>query len=256
MTIGVCCSPDQSSAFAAAGFDYIEINVQSHLKPHSSDDDFAPMRAQLAASPLPCRCANCFLPASLKVTGPHIDHTALSQYVDTACRRAHDAGLSVIVFGSGGARHIPDQFPRDTAWQQLLRFACMAGDFAARYGVIIAVEPLSRRECNVFASVAETAAFVRQVAHPAVRLLVDAYHWHANGEPVDDIVAAAPLIFHSHIATYANRLFPGDEPCDFSPFFSALQRGGYHASVSIEAQWDGSPDSAARAAALLRSYVQ
>jgi len=214
------------------------------------------MRAQLAAASLPCRSANCFLPASLKVTGPYVDHDALAAYVATACRRAHDAGLSLIVFGSGSARQIPDGFPRDTAWQQLLDFARMAGDQAALHHLTIAVELLNRRECHVFSSLAETAAFVRETAHPALRLLVDAFHCDANGEPVDDIIAAAPLIAHTHIATYAHWLFPGDEPCDFSAFFSALKRARYSGPVSIEAKWNGTPQSAARAARLLRRSLQ
>lgn len=255
MTIGVCCGPDLSQTFATAGFDYIELNAQRHLMPQASDAEFAPMRDALVSSTLPCRAANCFLPAALKVTGPAVDRKALDAYAATACRRAHEAGLSVIVFGSGGARHIPDGFPRESAWQQLLEFSRVAGDHAARYHITIAVEPLNRRESNVFSSVAETAAFVRELNHPAVRLLVDAYHWHANGESPDDIIAAAPLIVHAHIATYEQRLFPGDEPCDFAPFFSALKQGGYTGSVSIEAKWDGTPESAARAASLLRQLV-
>lgn len=255
MTLGVCCGPDLSHTFATAGFDYIEVNAQRHLMPQASDAEFAPMREALASSVLPCRAANAFLPAALKVTGPAVDRAALDAYAATACRRAHDAGLAVIVFGSGGARQIPDGFPRESAWQQLLDFARIAGDHAAHHHITIAVEPLRRQECNVLATVAESAAFVRQLNHPAVRLLVDAFHWHANGESPDDIVAAAPLIVHTHVATYAQRLFPGDEPCDFAPFFSALKQGGYAGSISIEAKWDGSPESAARAAALLRQLA-
>jgi hypothetical protein len=41
--------------------------------------------------------------------------------------------------------------------------------------VTIAVEPLNRRETNVWNATRECADYVRQVNHPHVRLLVDAY---------------------------------------------------------------------------------
>lgn len=255
MMLGVCCGPEISGVFADAGFDYIEVHVQRHLMPHAPDAEFAPVRQAILSSALPCRTANCFLPATLHVTGPAVDLSALQAYVATACRRASEVGLALIVFGSGRSRSVPDGFPRSIAMQQLRNFTHMAGECAAQHGLLIAVEPLSARDTNLLNTVAEAAAFVRDLAHPAVRLLVDAFHWHANAESPDDIVAAAPLLAHAHIATFDQRLFPGDEPSDFSPFFAALRRAGYSRTLSVEAKWDGKPESAARTASLLRQYL-
>ncbi|MCX7846725.1 MAG: sugar phosphate isomerase/epimerase [bacterium] len=255
MKIGVCGSPEQATVLAAAGFDYLEINVQSHLNPLASDDEFASMRAAIAASPLPCRAANCFLPKTFKLTGPRVDLPQLKHYVSVVCRRAREVGLSVIAFGSGAARAVPSDFPRATAWQQLLDFARMAGDLAAAHRLLIAVEPLNPRECNILTSIAETAEFLHQAAHPALRLLVDAYHWHAANEPSETIVASAPLLAHVHLATYKQRLFPGEEPCDFLPFISALRRAKYNARISVEAKWNNTAESAIRAALILRHLL-
>ncbi len=256
MTFGICSGPENASALAAAGCAYLEVNVQSHLMPLEPEEKFGPVLAQLNAAAVRCTHANCFLPGALKVTGPAVDGTALRHYVTSACMRASRAGISLIVFGSGGARQIPDGFGRDTAGRQLLEFARMAGDIAGRHGVTIVVEPLNQRECNVFTSVAETAAFVRELNHPCVRLLVDAYHWARGAESPDDIVNAGALIAHTHIATTENRLPPGAEPCDFAPFFSALARTGYHGSVSIEARWTDLPHEAPAALAAVRAAAQ
>ena len=56
-----------------------------------------------------------------------------------------------------------------------------------------------------------------------------------DGDSYDDIVAHADLLFHVHIATTANRLVPGAEPCDFASFFASLATGGYDRKISIEA---------------------
>lgn len=256
MRYGVCTDPVNAPALAQAGFDFIELHVQNHLKTMQDESAFAPELIRLGASALPCEAANCFLPADLKVTGPQADMDALAAYVELACSRAARAGIQTIVFGSGGARRIPDGFSRDEAWQQLVAFGRMLGPVAQKHGVLIVVEPLNRRECNVLNGVGECAEYVRQVNHPAVRLLVDAYHWALDNDSYDDLVESMPLIAHAHIATYASRKAPGLEACDFGPFFDALKKGGYDGRLSIEGGWGDMATEASQALRVLRDFAR
>lgn len=252
LKFGACLPPEQAPVLAAAGFDYLEVNVQSHLKPLASEEEAASALDLLRGGALPSRAANCFLPGSLKVTGPAVDWEALASYVENACRRARGVGLDRIVFGSGGARQIPEGFAREEAWEQLIRFGRMAGESAARQDVVIVLEPLNRRECNVINSVAEGADLVRAVGHPHFQLLVDAYHWALESEPVSSIVEAGSLLRHAHLATYSHRKAPGMEECDFAPFFSALHQSGYSGLISIEGGWGEVGAEAGPALSLLR----
>ena len=238
MNLGVCAQPEAAEVLAAAGFDYIEVNVVRDLQPEVPDDALPAQPAALRDLPLPAPVANVFLPGALKLTGDAVDLAAAERYVRTAFARAAAAGIAIIVFGSGAARRIPDDFDRERAWAQLVDFGRLIGPLAMDHGVTIAVEPLNYAECNVLNTVAESAAYVRDVDHPGVRLLVDAYHWARNEEPTDAIVAAGPLLVHAHIATYANRLAPGQEPCDFAPFFGALRDADYAGALSVEARGD------------------
>lgn len=253
MTFGVCCGLEQAPLAAQAGFDYFETGVGGATRPTESDAVFAETLAAFRAAPLPCRALNVFVPGNLKITGPAVDESALEQHVRVVCARAEQLGVSTIVFGSGGARQVPDGFERATAYEQIRRFARMAGSHAAAHGIAIAVEPLNTRECNILTTVAEAAQMVRDVDHPAVRLLVDCYHWALEKEPVDVIIANGPLFAHTHLATLPNRKAPGAEPYDFEPFFNALRTIGYTGGVSIEGQI---PDPAAdlpRALAVMKA---
>ena len=196
MKYGVCTDPKMAPALASAGFEFIELHTQNHLKTQGNETAFAPELERIHASALPCEASNCFVPGSLKITGPDVDMVALAAYVDLACERANRAGIETIVFGSGGARRIPDSFERDEAWKQLLGFGKMLGPVAQKHKITIVVEPLNKRECNVFNSVGECATYVRQVDHPNVRLLVDAYHWALENDSYDDLVDSTPLIHH------------------------------------------------------------
>jgi sugar phosphate isomerase/epimerase len=252
MIYGVCAEPENAATLAEAGFEFVELHVQRHLRPEADEAAFLPQLEQIQAAALPCAAANCFIPGHLKITGPQVDFDGLARYVEAACERARRAGIETIVFGSGGARAIPECFDRRQAWGQLLDFGRMLGPVAERYGITIAVEPLNRGESNVLNSVDEGARYVREVDRASVMLLVDGYHWALERESVEDIVAAGPLLCHAHIATYRTRLSPGAEPCDFRPFFQALKDGGYDGRIAIEGKWDDMPGQAAEALAQLK----
>ena len=184
---------------------------------------------------LPFVALNCFLPGNIKVTGPDADMRILENYATTVLQRAEEAGIQTIVFGSGGARAVPDGFDHTTARRQILDFCGMLGPLAARHGVTIVIEPLRKKETNTLNTVSESAALVRELDHPNIRLLVDSFHILWDGDCLDHIVANGDLIRHVHVATVPERLPPGMEECDLRPFFQALIRAGYNWRISIEA---------------------
>ena len=102
MHIGVCTLPNQSSIFANAGFNFIELHVQRDLIPLDGDEAFQTAISAIQSSVLPCPVANCFIPGSHKITGSDADFDLLESYVTVAVTRAYLAGIDTIVFGSGG----------------------------------------------------------------------------------------------------------------------------------------------------------
>ena len=236
MKFGVCGNPDMARVAAKAGYDFMEWTVSDVLKPREPVAVFQSVHGLIQSAALPYPVLNCFVPGDLKLTGPEVDRRALQDFVTTVFERAGTVGVEVIVFGSGGARRIPDGFDRRLAQDQLIWFGSMLAPLAQDHGVTVVLEPLNRGECNTLNTCAECAELVGEVAHPAFRLLVDAYHMMKDGDPVSDITRHAGLLRHTHIATTTHRLPPGVEPCDFAPFFVALKTGGYDGRVSIEAK--------------------
>lgn len=235
MRFGYCGSTEQAPLFRDAGFDFIEVNVQAAFRPQETDAAYATSKA-LRACALPVEAANCLLPGSLKLTGPErAPEDTLAAYMENACKRAAAAGTQTLVFGSGAARTIPEGTSREDALGDLAAFARLAAAAAQRHGVTIVLEPLNRLESNIFTTVPESAAFVREIAHTSFRLLVDSYHWLREKERPEALAPCMDLITHVHVATEAHRLPPGEEPAEFGPFLEVLRTCGYDGRVSIEA---------------------
>jgi len=219
MRIGLCTSITNASAAAEAGFDFIEENVQSLLVPNEPEEAFAPNLAAVKSAPLKTRAANCFVPATLKCTGPDADVDRLGKYAATAFRRAQQAGIRTIVFGSGGARQMPAGYEYRLAWNQFLEGLRRIASLAQRHDVTIVIEPLNRGECNFLNTLKEGADMVMASMNPHVRLLADIYHMRIEGEG------------------------PGGE--DFGPYLRALKEANYEGAISFECGWKQFPEQAA-----------
>ena len=108
MQIGICGSLDQIPALAMAGADYLEMNIRSITRPDLADDQWSPPSAN--AWTLPLRNGNSFIAPDVRLTGPDVDIVRQNEAVGRVLRRAGAIAAGVIVFGSGGARNIPDGF--------------------------------------------------------------------------------------------------------------------------------------------------
>lgn len=236
--LGVCTSIDRAVTMERLGAEYVEESVRRFLVPDQPDSVFAKKMEQAGAAPLSIPSCNLFLPGSIKSVGPDADRQAVLEYAETAFRRARQAGVKIIVFGSSGSRRIPEGFAPDRAAEQFVDLLKAMGPLAGAEGVTVVIEPLQYREVNFINTVTEGASFVERVDHPNIRLLADLYHMQCNGETPEDLAGVVHLVKHVHIAEKEGRTAPGVHGDDFRPFFRVLREGGYRGRISIEGKWD------------------
>jgi sugar phosphate isomerase/epimerase len=243
-------------AIQAAGYDFIELSVGGFLAPAQSDSVFlshlAEMKA-LEAKPVSCTV---FLPGDYKAVGEAPHHDEIVAWGEITFRRAGQAGVRYIVFGSGGVRRIPEGFDRERAVQQFVALCKRLAVAAQRYGVTLVVEPLNRAETNLVNSLEEGAAIVEAVDHPNVRLLCDLYHMSRENEPASEIVKYGKYIRHCHIAEKETRSAPGTQGDDFRPYFAALKQIGYKGCISIEGRWNDLDSQLAPALAYMKRQFE
>ena len=225
-------APAVLKTLSDAGCDFFEFGV-GMLCPESPKALFEEFESIIAAFSLKAKCFNSFIPANLKITGPNVDKTSLNDYVAQAAERTSQIGGEVIVFGSGGARGIPEGFSHHQARDQILEFLNSAAQHARQHKVTIAIEPLNRMETNIINSVEEAVQYADEVALPEIKVLVDFYHLMVEKEPFDNIVAAGDQIAHVHVAD-TDRLYPGSGQYDYQGFAQSLASAGYKGRISVE----------------------
>jgi sugar phosphate isomerase/epimerase len=256
MLVGICSDPVTIRTLPRPlPFDFIEGHVQNFLLPEAPDNAFAPHAAALRASGLTMPAANCLFPADLKVVGPVVDEARFDRYATAVIRRAGEIGIRFLVFGSAGARMVPEGFPQARAFAQYVDALRRMAPLAQRHGVTLVVEPLNRGECNLINTVIEGAEAAAQAAHPAVELLVDIFHMLRNDESPDDIVQVGWCVRHAHIAEKAERTAPGVKGDDFRPFLRALKKIGYDRMLTIECNWGTLAPEVGPAIAALRAQM-
>jgi sugar phosphate isomerase/epimerase len=235
MRYGVCAGSDAAPMLAEAGYDYIELAAGGELLPDADTTAWAEKRRAILALPLPAETFNVFV-RGYRIVGPDADPVALRQYVDTILGRAGEVGGHIMVFGSGGARNVPEGYDTAVAMEQIVEFLHICADAAERTGVTVAIEPLRRAESNIINLVSEGAELARSVGRPGVRCLADSYHMEAEAEPLAAIVENADVLAHVHTAD-TGRLAPGTCHYDHVALFRALHAAQYDARLSIECSY-------------------
>ena len=172
--VGYCAGLKDVSAAKRAGFDYIELSTTEIAA--LTDADFESAVAAVTDAGLPVPVTNLFLPPTLKVTGPEADPARQMAYVTKAFDRLARLGVRIVVFGSGGARRVPDGYAKDDAFKQLVDFGRRIAPLAQARGLTVAIEPLRREETNIINSAAEGLELVEAVGAPGFQLMIDFFH--------------------------------------------------------------------------------
>ena len=236
MKYGVVTASDGMPAAQEIGFDYVEIPLAREVSPRLSEVERNASAKSLAGAQIPIEAGCVFFPAEMKVIGPDIDESSISEYVDAVLDRSAELGIEVAVFGSGKSRNIPDGFPRAEAEEQVGALLRMMGDRAQARGITIVVEPLNTQECNWINSVEEAGAIVRRIDHPNVKVLADLHHISVEKEGFHGVLAVGYDIEHVHVSS-ADRSPPKEDGADWTSLFRALKALGYDYRLSMECRW-------------------
>lgn len=134
--------------------------------------------------------------------------------------------------------------PTTEEWDRAVASTREVAEVAGEHGVTLALEALNRFEIYLLNTAADTARFVRDVDHPACRMMIDTFHAHIEEKDVAAAVHdSADVLVHVQVAEN-DRSTPGSGQVRWDETLRALHEVGYDGWLAIEAFGLGLPELA------------
>lgn len=252
--IGIAQSLEYDSLLAASGYKYLVESVGKLFSPiNVTDEQFKKNILRIRQSKVQLYALNIFMPGDLKLVGPAVDEPAILTYCEKVFQRCQLANVHLIVWGSGGARRIPDGFDRAKSKEQFVSIARKVARLAKKYQIRLALENLNRTETNFINTAAEAWEIVKLVNHSNFKLCADFYHMLREDEGPAILEKAGKDLIHCDIAEKNNRNAPLRE--DFTPYLQALKKIKYSEKIIIECRWENLEEQALPSLLYLQKQV-
>lgn len=211
------------------GYDYAECSVG--LLMSISDEDFE----KIIDKKIKIRAFNCFVPSELKIIE---DTPKMWEYINKAFWRMEKLSAEIIVFGSGGARRVPDSMPFEKGLEKLEEFIIKCNELAKKHNIILALEPLNHNESNFLLTVKSAYDLCSKLNLSNVKILADIFHMHVENEDFSVINTTVDKICHVHINNPLTRTCPTREENKYiRSFAETLIDAGYNKTVTIESAY-------------------
>jgi len=236
-----------------SGFDYVELPLAQMVD--LDDEKFCSLKEKLSLSSLTCEACNNFFPASIRLTGNSVDYKKIDEYLDKALGRAAQLGVKVIVFGSPKSKNVPEGYPMDKAWSQLVDLLKTIDPLVRAKGITVAIEPLCKLESNIINTATDGLRLSRAVDRENIKLLVDYFHLVMEKEDPEILLRAGSYIRHIHFANPAGRVYPIEIEDGYIRFMNLLKRVGYEGRISVEAYTKDFCHDAKRSVEVLRQLA-
>lgn len=158
------------------------------------------------------------------------------QYVKDSVDLAVKVGapLMIIVPSPVGRTAPPPGCSHERAWRNAVKNVRLAAEYAAGRHVVLAVEAINRYETYLVNTMEKNLKFVRETAHPGVRMMADCFHMSLEERDIlQSLRMAAHELVHVHIADNT-REAAGMGRSDFKGILRTLREIGYEGSLTME----------------------
>lgn len=164
---------------------------------------------------------------------PHIREAAAA-YIRGNIDFAHAIGAELVTFTPTACMKISPEVDLETEWGWAVATARASAQYAAQFGIRMAVEPWNRYETYLINTAEQANRFVDEVAEPNIGVMVDTFHMSIEEANIAQAIESiGPRLAHVHLAD-SNRAAPGQGHLDFDPIMKAIVDTGYQGWISYE----------------------
>lgn len=249
--IGARVHPGDVAAAAAAGFDYVELDLNELFG--AGEDAYRKMAAQMEKHGIYAEVVGGLLPADVRIVGEHVSAKEMHVALDNSFEAARALGASLVVFDCEAARKLPDGFDSATAWRQMGNFIRILQAYASDSGVKAAVLPLRRGATDMIRYLSEATLISAMLRLDRVGVAASMYNMAMESEALNALTGAGSLLWHVRASNaLGNRPPKMGDGGDYAKLFELLRETGYEGRVTCEANWSDFASEAAEACRCLK----
>lgn len=255
MKFGTFGYVNQIEQIARSGFDTAELDITEIVL--MDRGEFSRLEKRAERSGLSFDVFSGLLPLSVRIHGEDFDEDYWLRHIETAAERARALGASMIPFGAGKCRSIPEGCQNIPAAKGRVRdFVGKICDIFEKNELLLVVEPLGPANSNYLNFIGEAVAFVSEVNRVNFHTMCDLRHMVKLNESYENIVTYRSEILHAHIDYPGGdlRKFPQpDDDFNYTPYFEALAAADYGRILTIEAtSYDDFSEESAKSLEFIR----
>ncbi len=149
--------------------------------------------------------------------------------------RANELGAKVMCGPMHSAfLNFRNRFPNEDEYKWSAEVLHKAGEYAAKTGVIFAVEAINRFECYLCNTIDQLNKLIKLTNHPNIKPMYDTFHSNIEDKSLSGAIASLKgSLAHVHISEN-DRGAPGEGHINFDEVFAALSKINYKGWITIE----------------------
>jgi len=218
---------------ASFGFDVIEltpVDEYKNLKPYSIRDELDKYGLEV------CLCASFSGATDISHEDPAIRKSGI-EFMKNFVDWSKSVGAKLIggpLYSELGKKRHLSQEKRKAERERAIESLKQIGDYAAKKGIIIAIEPLNRFETDMINIAEQAYEMCEKVDSPSIKMMLDTFHMNIEEKKLSDAIrSSAKHLVHIHTCCN-DRGIPGSGHIPWREVIDALNEINYEGYGVIE----------------------
>ena len=221
------------------GWEYFEVPASIHGDAILCDADWQKNKKMYLDDGRPCPVTSHLLGPGTTwqgASGPYYDPELIRFSFERVFPRMAELGVKYL--GCYGGHFLcPDGFDRAKAIDQALSSINIMADFAEKYGMLIALEPLSHMD-TLFPRYLQGIEFAKMSGRRSIKVMADINYFIALDQPFEDILKEPEYCLNVHLAGDGGaQPNVGSREKTLLHLFEVLKEAGYDKGVSAACPW-------------------
>ncbi len=219
--------------FKEIGFDGVEISLEK-----KGDIDYKKTLSELKKYELKCSSLCGLFGADRDLRGPEKEYIENSlSYIRDLVQAAVELETDLItgpMYSAVGRANLENEETKKVQWATVVENLSKAADYAAKYGVNLAIEPLNRFETDFLNICADAIRLIKDVGAKNLKMHLDSFHMNIEEKNSEMAILDAGELLYMFHASENDRGSPGTGQVPWKPIADALRKINYNKWVVIE----------------------